>query len=83
MFCVLTNQFLRITHTTNIHVIKTSLRACHIFFFGKKLIYEAGEGEHYGPHVKFSTRPHVKLTLGLILNFNVLCPEQSVYAYDT
>ncbi len=67
------------THKTNIREMMTSLRVYYNFFTWKKSIIEAGEREHCGPHVKFSTRPHVNLTLGL----NVLCPEQSVYAYDT
>jgi hypothetical protein len=71
------------THKTYIRVIMTSLRVYYNFFTWKKSIYEAGNWKHCWPHVKFSTRPHVKLTLGLILNFNVLCPEQSVYAYNT
>jgi hypothetical protein len=74
---------MRITHKTNLCVMTTFLCACNHFFTWKKIIYEAGEGEHCGPHVKFSTRPHVNLTLGPILNFNVLYPEQSIYAYNT
>ena len=83
MFYVLSNQFMRITHKTNLYAMMTALRVYNNFFTWKKSIYEAGNRKHFGPHVKFSTRPHVNLTLGLILNFHVLCPEQSIYAYNT
>ena len=46
------------------------------------LVYPTGAFDWF-LYANFSTRPHVNLTLGLILNFNVLCPDQSIFAYNT